>query len=133
MAPDCSTADTDGDGLSDAVEVKIWHTNPLLADSDGDGVSDAEEIAAGTDPLDPLNLMLLLRAEYGATKSADGVSLHWTGRSNASYQVQYSTDMKQWIDGPTDSIRAGYGAHSYTDVGLGTNAERYYRIKLTPQ
>ena len=39
-------ADTDGDGLSDGVEVKVFKTDPLKADTDGDGVSDGLEAAA---------------------------------------------------------------------------------------
>jgi len=44
--------DTDGDGLSDYDEVKKYHTDPLKADSDGDGLNDKEEIFTyHTDPL----------------------------------------------------------------------------------
>ncbi|MDP4198108.1 MAG: OmpA family protein [Bacteroidota bacterium] len=46
--------DTDGDGLSDYDEVKKYHTDPLKADSDGDGLTDQEEIMVyHTDPLNP--------------------------------------------------------------------------------
>ncbi|MEM4704741.1 MAG: hypothetical protein QXJ02_06715, partial [Candidatus Bathyarchaeia archaeon] len=38
--------DTDGDGLSDGVEIKVFKTNPTKADTDGDGVSDGLEAAA---------------------------------------------------------------------------------------
>ncbi|MBX5328705.1 MAG: hypothetical protein ACQXXE_05830 [Candidatus Bathyarchaeia archaeon] len=38
--------DTDHDGLSDGVEVKVFRTDPLKADTDGDGVSDGLEAAA---------------------------------------------------------------------------------------
>ncbi|MGB9853914.1 MAG: hypothetical protein ACPLRY_03790 [Candidatus Bathyarchaeales archaeon] len=38
--------DTDGDGLSDGVEVKVFKTDPRRADTDGDGVSDGLEAAA---------------------------------------------------------------------------------------
>ena len=43
--------DSDGDGLSDALETLVYKTNPRLLDSDGDGVSDGCEIAWGTNPL----------------------------------------------------------------------------------
>lgn len=50
--------DTDGDGLSDGVEVS-HRLDPLTVDasvdSDGDGVSNADEIAAHTDPADYYN------------------------------------------------------------------------------
>lgn len=43
--------DSDGDGLTDFDEVKTTHTNPNAADSDGDGLSDAVEVnASHTDP-----------------------------------------------------------------------------------
>ncbi len=39
-----SAFDTDGDGLSDGVEVMELGTNPLAVDSDGDGISDSVEV-----------------------------------------------------------------------------------------
>lgn len=36
--------DTDGDGLSDGLEVNVYKTNPLIADTDNDGISDGLEI-----------------------------------------------------------------------------------------
>ncbi|MEO7098254.1 MAG: DUF1800 family protein [Luteolibacter sp.] len=51
-----SGTDTDGDGMSDALEVEN-HFNPALADAnadaDSDGMNNAAEIAAGTDPHHP--------------------------------------------------------------------------------
>lgn len=54
-------ADTDGDGLTDAVETDTGTyvsnsntgTNPLLTDTDGDSLSDAEEIAVKPAPTNP--------------------------------------------------------------------------------
>ncbi|MFA6490637.1 MAG: hypothetical protein WCT43_01995, partial [Candidatus Magasanikbacteria bacterium] len=46
-------ADTDGDGLSDSDEVKIWLTDPLKADTDGDGYLDGSEILNGFNPRGP--------------------------------------------------------------------------------
>lgn len=46
-----STADTDGDGLSDADEYERG-TNPREVDSDGDGYDDGVEVIADTDPTD---------------------------------------------------------------------------------
>ena len=45
-----ATLDSDGDGLSDEVEIARG-TNPYSPDSDGDGVPDGQEVAEGTDPL----------------------------------------------------------------------------------
>lgn len=50
--PDATViVDVDGDGLSDATEVRIG-TNPAVADTDGDGFSDGVEVRAGSDPND---------------------------------------------------------------------------------
>ena len=51
-----SATDSDGDGMSDAVEIEN-HFNPTAADAtadaDGDSMANAAEIAAGTDPHHP--------------------------------------------------------------------------------
>src|SRR5262245_58014712 len=53
IGTDPCVADTDGDGLSDFVEI-MSHTNPLvpedLIDTDRDGVSNADEVTGHTDP-----------------------------------------------------------------------------------
>jgi hypothetical protein len=43
--------DTDGDGLTDAYERLISHSNPFNSDTDGDGMFDGWEIAHGLNPL----------------------------------------------------------------------------------
>ncbi|MCF7845005.1 MAG: hypothetical protein K9M03_04225 [Kiritimatiellales bacterium] len=40
---DPEIADTDGDGLSDGIEVFSLHSNPIIRDSDGDGILDGLE------------------------------------------------------------------------------------------
>jgi serine protease len=40
-----TTMDTDGDGISDGMEVNKWGTSPTARDSDGDGCDDDKEIA----------------------------------------------------------------------------------------
>ncbi len=47
-----SSADSDGDGIPDALEPEGEEDNPD-SDFDGDGVSDSEENALGSDPFDP--------------------------------------------------------------------------------
>jgi outer membrane protein OmpA-like peptidoglycan-associated protein len=44
--------DTDADGLTDGDEVFLYHTDPLKTDTDGDGLSDGDEVSkTKTDPL----------------------------------------------------------------------------------
>lgn len=50
---DSQFADTDTDGLDDGLEVNEYWTLPLVADTDGDGYIDGIEVRFGTDPTDP--------------------------------------------------------------------------------
>ena len=50
---DPRNADTDGDGISDSVELLGGKSDPLRPDTDSDGANDGLEIAAGTDPRNP--------------------------------------------------------------------------------
>ena len=59
-----SSADSDGDGVSDAIEIanNMDPTNGSDAtqDSDGDGISDGEEVLAGTNPATPIVMAMAL-------------------------------------------------------------------------
>ncbi len=48
---DNDLADTDGDDLSDADEVRLVGSDPTLLDTDGDGLDDGTELGLGTSPL----------------------------------------------------------------------------------
>jgi len=50
-AQDLLELDSDGDGLSDHIELTVTLTDPSRADTDGDGVSDLEEVE--NENLDP--------------------------------------------------------------------------------
>lgn len=45
-----SESDTDGDGLSDGLEIYGWKTDPTKADTDGDGYADGVEIMSEYNP-----------------------------------------------------------------------------------
>ena len=54
LGTDPRNPDTDGDGLKDGEEVKIYRTNPLKVDTDGDGLSDFDEVMKyKTSPVKP--------------------------------------------------------------------------------
>lgn len=44
LGTDPHNPDTDGDGLTDGQEVRVYKTNPLRKDTDGDGLTDGEEV-----------------------------------------------------------------------------------------
>ncbi len=45
--------DTDGDALSDKMEIEFWKTDPTKTDSDGDGYNDGYEVFRGYNPAGP--------------------------------------------------------------------------------
>ena len=97
---DTTAADTDGDGLSDWMEVAIYGTNPLDPDTDRDGFIDGIEILYGTDPLVPDRAdtwrsrapMPTARAELAA--AAVGGKLYAIGGS--SHGIFYSTAVEEY-------------------------------------
>lgn len=69
--------DTDGDGLNDYEESRVYQTSPYLADSDSDGVDDKVELAKGDDPNCPTGKScggLGLAAAVGAADSASAAA-----------------------------------------------------------
>lgn len=83
-----TSGDTDADGLTDAHETSISHTDPLLADTDRDGQGDAAEVAAGSDAGRAAIPAAAQTAGFGGTADldtdADGLS--------DGYERQYGTD-----------------------------------------
>lgn len=50
LGTDPENPDTDGDDLTDSLEVNTLNTDPLVADTDGDGINDGAEVFGGSDP-----------------------------------------------------------------------------------
>jgi outer membrane protein OmpA-like peptidoglycan-associated protein len=51
LIPLKTSPDTDGDGLSDELELSKYLTDPKVKDTDGDGINDGLEVQTKTDPL----------------------------------------------------------------------------------
>jgi len=49
--PNILDNDSDDDGVFDGDEILLYHSDPLIVDSDGDGLSDGLEIGIGTNPV----------------------------------------------------------------------------------
>ena len=109
--------DTDGDGLSDFDEVRKYHTDPLKADSDGDGLTDREEIM--TYHTDPLNA----DSDGDGLKDGAEVKSYHTDPSNPDSDGDglkdgeevstYHTDpLKADTDG--DGLKDGDEVHKYS-------------------
>lgn len=83
---DPNTADSDGDGLNDGDEIKLFQTDPLLADSDNGGMTDKRELELGLDPLSKsddqaspqdLSQIIALRNPSPVKGASDVVKLRW--------------------------------------------------------
>jgi len=119
--------DANLDGLPDDWQTKYhgpnWKNWPApSSDTDGDGVTDREEFLAGTDPKVAGSV---LKTRMSATPQ--GVVLSWNSQPGGFYQVQYSIDLKEWVN--VGSARLAAGDTDSSAVGdLPTNA--YYRVNL---
>lgn len=100
-------------------------------DSDGDGLSDQDEFWAGTDPL---NGDSSLQLHIYASDEASQFELTWLGVKGKSYQLQSSSDLKEWSD-EGEIIRPSVDGELSIPLPLGASgaiAPRWYRLKLTP-
>lgn len=101
--------DTDEDGLSDADEIQLYGTNPLLKDTDSDGVSDSKEIELGTNPLVYEDAFSLTVKAEGADTVKVSVETVLSGEQVETLAVKkyendffFPTDMPGYIGGAYD-------------------------------
>ncbi|MFA6215961.1 MAG: L,D-transpeptidase family protein, partial [Patescibacteria group bacterium] len=95
---------SDADGLADADELDIYHTDPNNADTDGDGYSDYEEVYNGYSPRDK-NKIKLSRLD----SDSDGVPDSWEIRLGLDL-LNPDSDGDSYADGV--EITNGYDPNS---------------------
>ena len=86
-----SLEDTDGDGLTDSEERLNYGTDALKSDTDGDGYSDLVEVQNGSNPKLASDLPEIMEVR-------PAVQIYFGTSQARRYQLQYSTDLVQWID-----------------------------------
>lgn len=91
-------------------------------DTDQDGATDREEYLAGTDPK---SAQSVLRTTL--TSSQQGVLLSWNSLPGAFYQVQSSSNLKDWIN--VGAARLAAGETDSIPIGDQPN-NSYYRVNL---
>jgi hypothetical protein len=97
------------------------------ADSDGDGASDAEEALAGTDPEHSASVFRIT----GLTSSAGNVSATFHTVSGKFYQGYTSTDLRHWTrDGSRAAITGDGNAASWPFFINGAAPARYFRLAV---
>ncbi|MHA1907527.1 MAG: M28 family peptidase [Candidatus Thorarchaeota archaeon] len=82
--------DFDGDGLSNADEVRVYKTSPFLADTDGDTIPDGYEVEVGLNPF-----------------TRDGFNDPDSDGLESRYEYQYGTDPFS-ADSDSDSMPDGW-------------------------
>jgi hypothetical protein len=96
--------DSDGDGLSDELELTLLHTDPLNPDTDGDGFNDKEEVDLGFSPRHERPIKL------GAVDTdRDGLPDSWEIRLGTDL-ANFDTDGDFFDDG--QEVRGGYSPTS---------------------
>jgi hypothetical protein len=106
MTPKGPMADSDGDGLADEDELKVYHTDPTNPDTDGDGCSDGFEVKVGAGKLDPLKVDCPCPAEQRVDSDSDGL-LDCEEAFIATDPHKFDTDG----DGLTDWLEVQFGTN----------------------
>jgi hypothetical protein len=93
---------------------------------DGDASSDLSLSAPtpGAPNAGPVNLLILSVALNGARQPV----ITWQATPGVNYRVEYKPDLHAGIWGSLATVPATGTTASYTDVTVGTNARRFYRI-----
>ncbi len=123
--------DMDGDGLPDWWETEqLGSLNPTYAaDADGDGFSNGEEFLAGTAPGNANSKLAFSAAAPGSGSSSNDFVLSFPSVASRSYQVEWSTDLRNWT---TLSNPVGTGLTvEVRDTGTrSSSAKKFYRLRV---
>jgi hypothetical protein len=121
------TSDTDMDGLSDAIEIGTYGTDPTRADTDGDLMNDGDELAADVDPTDPDSLLAITALYVGV----EGQDISWTGGSGAVLVLEYKTNLfdlaEAWKPAVTAMPPLSTTEHRTVNV---SNSPAFFRIRV---
>jgi hypothetical protein len=121
---DPTKSDTDGDELSDWIEISKYSTDPNKPDTDGDGFRDLAEIVAGKSPTsssDSPDMTMEIQT---------AVEVTFYTKTGTSYQVEWSEDLVSWT--PLPEVIVGDGNPVHRMYSMGGVTKRFYRASKLP-
>jgi RHS repeat-associated protein len=98
--------DSDGDGLSDLMEV-FNGTDPTKIDTDGDGFDDQFELVQGTSPTDANKNIAKFASYFGPVIDDPSVGNLGVGSSRSNYWVEGSLGYAAWYYFSPESLESG--------------------------
>jgi hypothetical protein len=132
------STDTDRDGLPDSWEL-FHNLNPAspgdaASDADADGRTALAEFQSGTNPADAQSVLRIENPQYLPFGSASQfVQFRWTRVPGVTYQVETSTDLRQWQKAPgymwSSSTTAGARLSQFE--GVADSSTSFYRVIVT--
>lgn len=122
--------DTDGDGLTDVDENRIYGTNAEKPDCDDDGMVDGDEIRAGTDPWNRWSIFAVEDIERD--RGTGDVVFSWASVEGKLYSVWRAESLLFGTPSRIDQqVPATPPLNTYTD-NVGVAASRFYYISVEP-
>ena len=120
-------ADTDGDGLDDAVEIS-HSTLPHVADTDGDGSWDGAEVEFGGAPRDG-GIMPEWKTHIRTSAAPEpGVVISFPTLPGKSYSVYASSDLIEWQELRWLTGTGGVMSHSEP---RGSHTSRFFKVEAS--
>ncbi len=122
-------ADSDGDGIKDADEINIFHTDPLGKDTDRDGFSDWIELNSGYSPLNPA-VVTLERNDHDQDGLSDRMELNFGSNLSDKDTDHDAFSDKQEIDNGFDPTRRNVKLEKIIRVDTATQKLEYFLGKV---
>jgi len=116
-----TNSDSDNDGVIDGDEVFIYGSNPLASDTDGDGISDFIEVSSDSDPTDEFDNFIdpNLVTAISATPTSLSAQLG-SGSGEAQLEVIATFEFQGRIETTNITNLIDFVAYSSTDSSVAT-------------